>query len=81
MKRGSKYDNLQFGSEPKNARKYGLDTKQNKTQKRENGTHPCRPLDQQLLDQVWERFTSGKQPQVAGMEDGDLMLWVDVEMV
>ena len=38
----TKYDYLQFGSEPKNASKYGLDTKQNKAQKRENGTHPCR---------------------------------------
>ena len=81
MKRGSKYDYLKFGSEPKNASKYGLDTKQNKAQKRKNGTHPCRPMDQQLLDQVWGLLTSGKQPQVSGIEDGGLVLWVDVEMV
>ena len=70
----TKYDYLQFGSEPKNASKYGLDTKQDKAQKRENGTHPCRPKDQQLLDQFWELFTSGKKPQVSRMEDGGLVL-------
>ena len=75
------YDYLQFGSGPKNARKYWLDRKKNKARKKENGTHPCRPMEQQLLDQVWELLTSGKQPQVVGMEDGGLMLWVDVEMV
>ena len=62
MDMSTKYDYLQFGSEPKNARKYGLDTKQDKARKRENGTHPCRPMDQQLFDQFWEFFTSGKKP-------------------
>ena len=74
MKMGSKYDYLQFGSEPKKAIKYGLDSMQNKARKRENGTHPCRTKLQQLLGQVWELFTSGKLPQVSGMEDGGLVL-------
>ena len=39
MKRGSKYDYLQFGSEPKKASKYGLDTKLNKARKEEKRTY------------------------------------------
>ena len=38
-------------------------------------------MDQQLLDQVWELFTSGKQPQVVGMDGGGVVLCGGVEMV
>ena len=34
------------------------------------GTHPCRPMNQQLLDQEKELLASGKQPQSVVMEDG-----------
>ena len=40
MEMRTKYDYLQFGSEPRNASKYGLDTKKNKARKEEKKTYP-----------------------------------------
>ena len=40
MKRTSKYDDLLFGSEPKNASNYGLDMKQDKARKEGMKTYP-----------------------------------------
>jgi len=52
MKRTSKYDELQFGSEPKDASNYGLDMMQELARKGKKRTHLCRPMNQHLLDQV-----------------------------
>ena len=70
MKKRSKYDYLQFGSEPKNAWKQGLDIKQDRNKKEGKEAYPWRPMDQQLL--VWETvlLSSEKQLQVVGMDGG-----------
>ena len=54
---------------------------QNRAKRERKGTYPCSLSLQQLLVQEMVLLTSKKQPQVAGMECGGVVLWIGVEMV